>query len=81
MTEWMICSYKRLQESMYLRKNLEHLRQEKRYLERQAGRPAPSLEINSKTSQVDNMEARLRTAEAQKEQYKALFEVPGCLCL
>jgi len=47
-----------LEEGAYLMKNIEWLRQKKRDLERQVG----------------NMEARVRTAEAQKEQYKALFE-------
>lgn len=47
-----------VEEGAYLIKNIEWLRQKKRDLERQ----------------VENMEARVRTAEAQKEQYKALFE-------
>ena len=38
------------------------------------GQAGESL-VSSATCQVENMEARVRTAEAQKEQYKALFEV------
>jgi len=46
------------EEGVYLRRNIENLRQQKRNLQRK----------------VENMEARVRAAEAQKDQYKTLFE-------
>ncbi|CAJ1438619.1 unnamed protein product [Effrenium voratum] len=47
-----------VQDNAYLRKNLDHFRQQKRQLE----------------LQVENMESRLRNVEAQKYQYQKLFE-------
>ena len=76
------------QENLYLRKNMENLRKQKRHLQQQVWRNETADRLAQRVFsiaasifgiQVESIEARLRNVEAQKLQYQKLFEDFGMI--